>query len=63
MHTATERSEYHPHAGHGYQEGYGWTHPDLDPTQRAQVLAGADSQKGISGEVPQAKTAPAGGEV
>src|SRR4030095_1940644 len=23
----------HPYAGHGYAQGQGWTHPDLNPTQ------------------------------
>jgi hypothetical protein len=23
--------QYHPYAGHGYQQGQGWSHRDLEP--------------------------------
>jgi hypothetical protein len=55
MHTPEDWA-HHPLAGHGYQEGQGWTHPDL------QVLAGAASLGQISGEVVQTEAVPAGVE-
>src|SRR5262249_19302291 len=29
-HTPAEWRQYHPDAGHGYTEGQGWSHPDLE---------------------------------
>jgi hypothetical protein len=53
---ATADWSHHPYAGHGYQNGQGWSHPDL--AHRPQA-AGAETSLGIiSGEVVQAKTAP-----
>jgi hypothetical protein len=30
IHTPAEWIEFHPYAGHGYSEGLGWSHPDLE---------------------------------
>jgi hypothetical protein len=45
----------HPYAGHGYQSGQGWSHPDL----ATGTQAGAVTSQ-ISGEVGAA--APVGGK-
>lgn len=39
LHTATERSDYHPLAGHGYQEGQGWSSPEAEQAHIADVRA------------------------
>ena len=54
---AAEDWAQHPYARHGFAAGQGWTHPDLIPALHG---TGAASQRQISGEVAEAKVAPAG---
>ena len=43
----------HPYAGHGYQSGQGWSHPDLEEESKANSLSPACCSKEepcVSGE-------------
>jgi len=37
LHTADERTVYHPLAGHGYQEGQGWSSAAAEQAHIAEV--------------------------
>ncbi len=39
VHTVSEWTEFHRYARHGYSEGIGWTHPDLERLAGAADLA------------------------
>ena len=53
LHASTDW-EWHPYAGHGFQDRVGWSHPDIDP-------GAATSLGKSSGEVlVEVKAAPVG---
>jgi hypothetical protein len=48
----------HPYAGHGYAQGQGWTHPDL----QARAGAVTSLRQNLGGDWVTAKAAPVGGK-
>jgi hypothetical protein len=45
VHSPDERACYHPLAGHGYQEGQGWSGPQAEQAHIAEVRAKNQSQE------------------
>lgn len=46
---------HHPLAGHGYQNGQGWSRPDLDPAQHVEPeFAGVETsaRENLGGGIP-----------
>lgn len=46
LHAPEDWAHHHPYAGHGYQSGQGWSHPDLPG---AVSLGGGDAAPAAEG--------------